>query len=132
MKTLWAILICIPLVFLAIGCQPSQAAPVQILQAFFTAFSAKDENTLIGLTCKEWQDQALLEYDSFGNVSTELKDVTCKLTGQITNSQGETVYSVNCTGAISASYNGELRTFDLGKRVYRVVDRGGALQVCGY
>jgi hypothetical protein len=132
MKTLLAILVSIPLVFLAVGCKPSQAVPVQTMQAYLTAFSAKDENTLISLTCKEWQDQALLEYDSFGNVTTELKDVTCKLTGQSTNAQGETVYSVNCTGAISASYNGELRTFDLSKRVYQVVDRGGSLQVCGY
>jgi hypothetical protein len=132
MKTLLAILVSIPLVFLAVGCKPSQAVPVQTMQAYLTAFSAKDENTLISLTCKEWQDQALLEYDSFGNVTTELKDVTCKLTGQSTTAQGETVYSVNCTGAISASYNGELRTFDLSKRVYQVVDRGGSLQVCGY
>jgi hypothetical protein len=132
MKTLLAILVSIPLVFLAVGCKPSQAVPVQTMQAYLTAFSAKDENTLISLTCKEWQDQALLEYDSFGNVTTELKAVTCKLTGQSTNAQGEKVYSVNCTGAISASYNGELRTFDLSKRVYQVVDRGGSLQVCGY
>jgi hypothetical protein len=132
MKTLLALLVCIPLVFFTVGCQPTQAAPVNAMQAFLTAFTTKDENTLIGLTCKEWQDQALLEYDSFGNVTTELKDVTCKLTGQSTNAQGEAVYSVNCTGAISASYNGELRTFDLGKRVYQVVDRGGSLQICGY
>ena len=132
MKTLLAILVCVPLVFLAVGCQPSQAAPVQTMQAYLSAFAAKNENTLIGLTCKEWEDQALLEYDSFGNVTTELKDVTCKLVGQNTNPQGETVYSVNCTGAISASYNSELRTFDLSKRMYQVVDRGGTLQVCGY
>ena len=132
MNTLLAILVCVPLVFLAVGCKPSQAAPVQTMQAFLAAFAAKDENTLIGLTCKEWEDQALLEYDSFGNVATELKDVSCKMVGQTTNSQGETVYSVNCTGAISASYNGELRTFDLSKRMYQVVDRGGYLQVCGY
>ena len=102
------------------------------MQAFLTAFTAKDENTLVSLTCKEWQDQALLEYDSFGNVTTALKDVSCKLVGQTMNSQNETVYSVNCTGAISASYNGELRAFDLSKRIYQVVDRGSSLQVCGY
>jgi hypothetical protein len=132
MKTLLAILACVLLVFLAVGCKPSRAAPVQTMQAFLAAFASKAENTLIGMTCKEWEDQALLEYDSFGNVTTELKDVSCKLVGQTTNTQGETVYSVNCTGAISASYNGELRTFDLSKRVYQVVDRGGSLQVCGY
>ena len=132
MKTLLAVLLCVPLIFMAVGCNSSQAAPVQTMQAFLTAFTTKDENTLISLTCKEWTDQALLEYDSFGNVTTELKDVSCKLVSQTTNSQGETVYSVNCSGAIAASYNGELRTFDLGKRVYLVVDRGGSLQVCGY
>ena len=132
MKTFSAILVCVSLAFLTIACTSSQPAPVQTMQAFLTAFTAKDENTLINLTCKEWQDQALLEYDSFGNVSTELKDVTCQLAGQAVNSQGETVYSVKCSGAIAASYNGELRTFDLGKRIYQVVDRGGSLQVCGY
>jgi len=132
MKSLLVILVCVPLVVLAVGCQPSQKAPVQTMQAFLTAFTAKDENTLVSLTCKEWQDQALLEYDSFGNVTTALKDVSCKLVGQTMNSQNETVYSVNCTGAISASYNGELRAFDLSKRIYQVVDRGSSLQVCGY
>lgn len=132
MKTLLAVLACVSLAFLGVACISSQAAPVQTMQAFLTAFATKDENNLINLTCKEWQDQALLEYDSFGNVTTELKDVSCKLVGQTTNSQEETIYSVNCTGAIAASYNGELRTFDLGKRMYQVVDRGGSLQVCGY
>ena len=132
MKTLLAILVSVPLVYLAVGCKPSQAAPVQTMQAYLTAFADKDENTLISMTCKEWEDQALLEYDSFGNVTTELKDLSCKLVGQTSNTQGETIYSVNCTGVISASYNGELRSFDLSKRVYQVVDRGDALQVCGY
>jgi hypothetical protein len=132
MKPCIIVMACLLPVLLAVGCKPSQEAPVQTVQAYLTALAGKDENMLIGLTCKEWEDQALLEYDAFGNVTTELKDVSCKLVGQTPNSQGETVYSVNCTGAISASYNGEMRTFDLRDRVYQVVDRGGSLQVCGY
>ena len=132
MKSYTIIFAIILLALLAAGCQSNQQAPVQAAQAYLTALANKNQNTLINMTCKEWEDQALLEYDSFGNVITALNNLSCKLVGQSTNAQNETVYSVNCTGSISASYNGELRTFDLSKRVYQVVNRGGTLQVCGY
>jgi hypothetical protein len=132
MKPFIIVLACFLFVFPAVACTPSQDAPVQVVETYLSALTEKDENTLISLTCKEWENQALLEYDSFSNVTTELKDVTCELDGHKKNSQGETVYSVSCWGEISASYNGELRTFDLSDRVYQVVYRGGSLQVCGY
>ena len=132
MKSYAIIFAIILLALLAAGCQSNQKAPVQAVQTYLMALASKDQNTLTTMSCKEWEDQALLEYDSFGNVTTELNNLSCKLVGQSTNAQNETVYSVNCTGSISASYNGELRTFDLSKRVYQVVNRGGTLQVCGY
>ncbi len=132
MKKLLAVLSCLPLLLLALGCRPAQDVPVETLQAFLTAFVNKDENTISTLVCKEWESQAFLEYDSFGNVATQLDDLSCKLIGQTKNAQGETVYMVNCTGSISASYGGELSHFDLSSRMYQVIDRGGSLQVCGY
>jgi hypothetical protein len=131
MKSFLIVTTCFLLILLA-ACSTSQKAPIQVVETYLAALAEKDENTLINLTCKEWEDQALLEYDSFSNVTTELKDLACELDGQTKNSQSETVYSVTCWGEISASYNGELRTFDLSDRVYQVIDRGGSLLVCGY
>jgi hypothetical protein len=132
MKKLTVLITIIFLSLLVAGCQANPNAPIQTVETYLSALVAKDENTLVSHSCKEWENKALLEYDSFGNVTTELKDLSCRLTGQSTNAQNETVFSVNCTGFISASYNGELRSFDLGKRIYRVVERNGSLQICGY
>lgn len=120
------------IILLAAGCQSADVAPVQAVESYLSALTSKDQDALITLSCKEWEDQSLLEYDAFGNVTTELKDLKCSLSGTTTNDQGETINLVNCTGSISASYNGEMRTFDLSKRLYQVVNRGGSLQICGY
>jgi hypothetical protein len=117
---------------LAVGCQSSDIAPVQAVESYLSALTNKDQDALITLSCKEWEDQSLLEYDAFGNVTTELVDLKCSLAGSTTNDQGETINLVNCTGSISASYNGEMRTFDLSKRIYKVVNRSGSVQICGY
>ncbi len=120
------------IILLAAACQSADVAPVQAVESYLSALTNKDQDALITLSCKEWEDQSLLEYDAFGNVTTELKDLKCSLSGKTTNEQGETITLVNCSGSISASYNGEMRTFDLSKRIYQVVNRGGSLQICGY
>ncbi len=120
------------IILLAAGCQSADVAPVQAVESYLNALTNKDQDALITLSCKEWEDQSLLEYDAFGNVTTELVDLKCSLSGKTTNDQGETINLVNCSGSISASYNGEMRTFDLSKRTYKVVNRGGSLQICGY
>jgi hypothetical protein len=82
---------------------------------------------LIKLVCQDWQDQALLEYDAFGNVTTTLKDVSCTV-----NSVTDSSAVVKCIGSIEASYQSEVQSFPLSERNFQLTMSNGSWLVCGY
>jgi hypothetical protein len=51
---------------------------VQRLEAYLQALVDKDEDTLVQMTCAEWELNALLEFDAFGGVETELDDLNVR------------------------------------------------------
>jgi hypothetical protein len=97
------------------------------LESYLKALAGKDEARLSALSCPAWEEDALLEYDSFLAVSTELKDLTCQQTG----TDGEAAL-VRCEGSLLATYGNEVQEFTLGGRVYRMEQAGQDWQVCGY
>jgi hypothetical protein len=120
---------------LSAGCTPEASAPapagnspaVQALETYLQALVNKDEDTLVRLTCADWEMDALLEYDAFGGVETSLDGLSCR---QVES--GEGTASVVCEGAILASYGEEVQDFDLSGRTYQMVEQGGDWLVCGY
>ena len=100
---------------------------VQALQGYLTALVDKDEAKLTSLTCPDFETDALLEYDSFQAVKTQLAGLTCQPAG---SENGDVL--VNCQGKILASYTNEAQEFDLSSRVYRMTKSGADWQVCGY
>ncbi len=110
-----------------LGCQPAEKQAVDAVQAYLQALVDKNETQLVNLSCPNWQDDALLEYDAFGNVGTSLKDLACTSTGI-----GESEIHVRCTGSIQATYQNEAQTFDLSSRDFTVSNIGGDWLVCGY
>ncbi len=98
------------------------ATPATAVEDFLTALTAKDEARLLTLVCADYEFDALLELDSFALVQTTLKDVDCQSSGT----------DVICSGSIEASYGAEVRSFDLSKRTYHLVQDGGDWLVCGY
>ena len=101
-------------------------APVQAVENYLNALVEKDANRLTALVCGEWEEEALLELDSFQAVTARLEGVACEQTG----TDGATAL-VLCNGNIVASYNNEDQQLDLSVRTYQVVEEGGEWLVCG-
>jgi hypothetical protein len=101
-------------------------APAKAVEAYLNALVAKDENLLPTLVCGDWEQDALIELDSFQAVTPRLEDAVCKQTG----TDGDTAL-VGCTGNIIATYNDEDQELDLSTRTYQVVQDNGDWLVCG-
>ena len=113
------------LVLVACGSSTGDA-PVQAVENYLNALVAKDAARLPTLVCGDWEDDALIELDSFQAVTARLENVACTQTG----TDGDTAL-VNCTGNIIASYNNEDQALDLSVRTYQVTQTGGDWLVCG-
>jgi hypothetical protein len=101
-------------------------APVQAVEDYLNALVEKDANRLTTLSCGEWEQDALLELDSFQAVTARLEGLACEQTG----TDGDTAL-VLCNGSIIATYNNEDQQLDLSVRTYQVVEEGGEWLVCG-
>jgi hypothetical protein len=104
----------------------NENAPVQAVEGYLTALVEKDANRLTTLSCGDWEDDALLELDSFQAVNTRLEGVACEQTG----TDGATAL-ILCNGSIIATYDTEDQQLDLSARTYQVVEEGGEWLVCG-
>jgi hypothetical protein len=104
----------------------NENAPAQAVEDYLTALVEKDENRLTTLSCGDWEDEALLELDSFQAVTARLEGLACEQTG----TDGDTAL-VQCEGNIVATYNNEDQQLDLSVRTYQVVQEGGEWLVCG-
>jgi hypothetical protein len=104
----------------------NSSAPAKAVEEYLNALVAKDENRLPTLVCSDWEDQALIELDSFQAVTPRLEGAACEQSG----SDGDTAL-VKCSGKIIATYNNEDQELDLSTRTYQVVQQGGNWLVCG-
>jgi hypothetical protein len=115
----------ISLLLAACGQKRSQA--VNAIENYLTALVEKQADVLPTYACAAWEEQALIELSSFGNVATVLKDMQCQETG----SNGDYTL-VQCQGKILADYNGEQQEFSLDRRTFRAILEGGEWRMCGY
>jgi hypothetical protein len=111
--------------FLA-ACVSNADAPAQAVHNYLEALVEKESDRLPTLVCGEWEEEALIELDSFQAVTARLEDVSCSQTG----TDGDTAL-VLCTGDIVATYNNEDQRLDLSVRTYQVIEQGGDWLVCG-
>lgn len=112
--------------FLTACTSDTSNAPVKAVEDYLNALVAKDADRLSTLSCGEWEDDALLELDSFQAVEARLDGLACEQTG----TDGDTAL-VLCNGKIIASYGNEDQELDLSVRTYQVVQEGGEWLVCG-
>ena len=108
------------------ACTSSSDAPARAVEEYLNTLVAKDADRLPTLVCGDWEDDALIELDSFQAVEARLEAMACQQTG----TDGETAL-VDCTGSIIATYNDEDQELDLSVRTYQVVQEGGDWLVCG-
>jgi hypothetical protein len=113
------------LVNILAACAPNDA-PVKAVENYLNALVNKEADRLPSLVCGEWEQDALIELDSFQAVTARLENASCSQTGT-----DEGTALVLCTGDIVASYNDEEQRLDLSTRTYQVVQQGGDWLVCG-
>jgi len=111
---------------LLIACASNTDAPVKAVEDYLNALVEKDADRLPTLVCGAWEEDALIELDSFQAVTARLEDAACAQTG----TDGETAL-VHCTGKIILSYDNEDQELDLSVRTYQVTQEGGDWLVCG-
>lgn len=116
--------ISLSLILTACGAESSSAADT--VENYITALATKDEATLLSNSCADYEDDALLELDSFALVEVTLDGMACSATSEEGN-----LTLVNCTGTMQMSYNGEPQALDLSTRTYEVANENGNWLVCG-
>ncbi len=127
MRKFFLILILVILSALALSaCASKSNGPTKAVEDYLNALVAKNSDRLTTLSCKDWENEALLELDSFQAVTTKLDGMSCSQTG----TDGDTAL-VLCKGKIITTYNNEDQELDLSTRTYQVVQQGGDWLVCG-
>ena len=109
----------------ACGVNASSGATTAV-ESYITALATKDQAALISNSCADWEDDALIELDSFALVEVTVDGMSCTEAG----ADGDKTL-VNCTGMLNMSYNGEPQSLDLADRTYEVVEQDGNWLVCG-
>ena len=125
-KILLALFLLLPANLLLVACPSGADAPAKAVENYLNALVEKDEARLSTLVCGDWEEDALIELDSFQAVTARLENAACTQTGM----DGETSL-VDCTGSIIASYNDEDQELDLSVRTYQVTQEGSDWLVCG-
>ena len=120
------ILVIVSILCLSACASKSSNGPTKAVEEYLNALVAKNSDRLTTLSCKDWENEALLELDSFQAVTTKLDGMSCAQTG----TDGNTAL-VLCKGKIIATYNNENQELDLSTRTYQVVQQGGDWLVCG-
>jgi hypothetical protein len=102
----------------------NSAAPA--VESYITALAAKDQAALISNSCADWENDALIELDSFQLVEVTVDGMSCQQSG----TDGDKTL-VDCAGMLNMSYNGEPQSLDLSTRTYEVIEQDGNWLVCG-
>jgi hypothetical protein len=109
------------------ACGQTRGQAIDSIESYLTTLVEKKADLLATHTCAAWEEQALIELSSFGNVGTALKNLECQ---EASAADGYTL--IQCQGKIVADYNGEKQEFALDRRVFRAVLEGGEWRMCGY
>lgn len=110
------------------GCanQTSEGA-ADAAENYIRALASQDKAQITNLSCKEWEESAILEVDGLLSVEAEIANLSCEVTGE----EGEDTL-VSCSGSLDLTYNDEIRSIDLSRRTYYLREEDGQWRVCQY
>ena len=111
----------------ACGGAQSGASAADATYAYLEALANKDKDTVVSLTCRDWEEQAVLEVDALMSVGAQLNNVSCSQAGE----EGADALVV-CNGTLDLTYNDEIRAIELDKRTYTMTMEDGQWRVCSY
>jgi hypothetical protein len=123
---LFAASVCL-LVACAPGAPAAGGAAGRNVEAYLLARTRSDVGQMISLSCAAWEPQARVEAASFKSMQAQLDGVACT----VESSDGANA-TVNCSGRIKTSYNGDNRDWPLDQRPFSSVFEGGEWRMCGY
>ena len=126
MRKYLLVLLLIIVIALPLSACGSSNAPVNTVENYLNTLVEKDADRLSTLVCGAWEEDALIELDSFQAVTTRLEGLACEQTGT-----DGSIALVHCEGKIIASYDTEDQEIDLSVRTYEVTQEGGDWLVCG-
>ena len=75
------ILVIVSTLFLSACASKSSNGPTKAVEDYLNALVAKNSDRLTTISCKDWENEALLELDSFQAVTTKLDGMSCTQTG---------------------------------------------------
>lgn len=129
MKIRQSILLFLIAAVLLVACGGGQsgASASDATYAYLTALANKDKDTVVSLTCKDWEEQAMLEVDALMSVGAQLNNVSCSQVGE----EGADALVV-CSGTLDLTYNDEVRAIELDQRTYTMTMEDGQWRVCSY
>lgn len=109
---------------IALAACAEEGDPVETVEQYLNARVESDAEKLQSLACAAWEQEAVLQADSFRSMDASLEDVTCQKDGK----DGDYTL-VACEGKIVTSYNGETREWALGR--YQLLQEDGEWKMCG-
>ena len=105
----------------------STAGAATTTEDYINALADKDKSIITNLSCKDWEESAILEIDGLLSVEAEVNDLRCDVEGE----EGESTL-VKCKGSLDLTYNDEIRAIDLSRRTYYLEQVDGQWLVCEY
>ncbi len=103
------------------------AGAAEAAENYIQALADQDKAQITNLSCKEWEESAILEVDGLLSVEAEVSNLSCEITGK----EGEDTL-VSCSGSLDLTYNDEIRAIDLSRRTYYMRQEDGQWRVCRY
>lgn len=110
---------------LAACAQPDN--PVPTIERYIEARVAADLDTMVALSCADWELQAVVEASTFQALNASIEGMSCQVDGE----EGDAT-RVACTGTIVTDYRGEEREWDLAAQTFLATFEGGDWRMCGY
>ena len=127
-KSVFLFLFLSVLVFLLSNCsgQVNYSAD-EAVNNYIIALAEKNKPQVVALSCKEWEESAILEIDALLSVDAAVSDINCKVVDET-----ETEAAVVCSGSLDLTYNDEIRAIDLSRRTYTLRNEDSQWRVCSY
>lgn len=113
--------------FILTACSNGSGDAAATTEDYIRALADKDKSMITNLSCKEWEESAIMEIDGLLSVEAEVNDLSCEVAGE----DGDFTL-VNCTGSLDLTYNDEIRAIDLSRRTYYLDQVDGQWLVCEY
>lgn len=110
------------------GCEnQKESNAASTAEDYINALAGKNKSQVVALSCKDWEESAILEVDALLSVDAVVTELNCEINGE--DNMGTYVV---CSGSLDLTYNDEIRAIDLSRRTYTLRQEDGQWRICSY